>query len=288
VTATLERPPVDAGRRSGRSKLTGPWLLLVPTLLFLAIFFLWPMVQMARESFADGAVTYGQALSSPVYRRVFWTTAKTAGLVTLICLLLGFPYAYVMHRASRRMRTVLLAAVLLPFWSSLLVRSFAWIALLQDSGLINQTLRRWGVIDQPVPMIRTEFGVLLGMVHIMLPYMVLPLFATMLRIDDRVLAAATSLGASPWRRFRRVFVPLSGAGVFAGTLLVFTISLGFYITPALLGGPRQTMVGEVIADEVQQYALPTASALGMILLIGTMVLLGVVLIALSKAREKTS
>lgn len=282
MTATAA--PIGAGRRG----LPTGWLLVVPAVLFLVALFVWPMVQMARESWSDGASTYGDALSSAVYRRVFWTTASTAGLVTLSCLLLGFPYAYVMYRSSARTRTILLAVVLLPFWSSLLVRSFAWIALLQDSGLINQALQKLGLTDHPVPLIRTEFGVLAGMVHIMLPYMVLPLFATMLRIDDRVLTAASSLGASPWRRFVRIFVPLSAAGIFAGVLLVFTISLGFYITPALLGGPRQTMIGEVISDEVQQFALPTASALGMLLLLGTMVLLGVVVIALTQARRRTS
>lgn len=280
--------PASAVRRAPLRAVSGGWLLALPALVFLAVLFLWPLLKMGQESLTDGFSTYSDVLSSTVYRRVFWTTAATAGLVTSICLLVGFPYAYVMYRSSRTTRTLLLAVVLLPFWSSLLVRSFAWIALLQDSGLINQTLTGVGILDEPLPLIRTQLGVLVGMVHIMLPYMVLPLFATMLRIDDRLLLAATSLGASPWRRFVRVFAPLSAAGIFAGALLVFTISLGFYITPALLGGPRQTMIGEVIADEVQQFALPTASALGMVLLAGTMILLGIVVTALSRAKERTA
>ena len=280
--------PAVAARRTSLRAASGGWLLALPVLLFLAVFFLWPLVQMGRESLSDGLSTYGDVWSSSVYRRVFWTTASTAGLVTLICLVLGFPYAYVMYRSSRGTRTLLMAVVLLPFWSSLLVRSFAWIALLQDSGLVNQVLQSLGLADEPVPLIRTQLGVLIGMVHIMLPYMVLPLFATMLRVDDRLLLAATSLGASPWRRFVRVFAPLNAPGIFAGALLVFTISLGFYITPALLGGPRQAMIGEVIADEVQQFALPTASALGMVLLAGTMVLLGIVVSVLSRAKGRTS
>jgi ABC-type spermidine/putrescine transport system permease subunit I len=275
-----------APHRTPHFAVPGGWLLALPALAFLAIVFLWPLIEMGRASLTDGLATYSEVWSSVVYRRVFWTTASTAALVTLLCLLIGFPYAYVMYRSSRRVRTLLLAVVLLPFWSSLLVRSFAWIALLQDSGLINQALTSLGLADQPLPLIRTQLGVLIGMVHIMLPYMVLPLFATMLRIDDRLLLAASSLGASPWRRFVRVFAPLSAAGIFAGALIVFTISLGFYVTPALLGGPRQVMIGEVIADEVQQFALPTASALGMVLLAGTLVLLGIVVTALSRSRER--
>jgi ABC-type spermidine/putrescine transport system permease subunit I len=279
---------LPAPRRAPRLAVPGQWLLILPALIFLGVVFLWPLIQMGRESFVDGVSTYTDVGKSPVYRRVFWTTASTAALVTLLCLALGFPYAYVMYRSTRRVRTLLLALVLLPFWSSLLVRSFAWIALLQDSGLINQAMKSLGLVDQPLPLIRTQLGVLIGMVHIMLPYMVLPLFATMLRIDDRLLLAATSLGASPWRRFVRIFAPLSAAGIFAGVLIVFTISLGFYVTPALLGAPDQVMIGEVIADEVQQFALPTASALGMVLLTGTMVLLGIVVVALSRSRERTS
>lgn len=275
-------------RRAPRLAVPGGWLLVLPALAFLALVFLWPLIEMGRESFANGVSTYAEVWTSVVYRRVFWTTASTAALVTLLCLLFGFPYAYVMYRSTRRVRTLLLALVLLPFWSSLLVRSFAWIALLQDSGLINQALTNIGLVDQPLPLIRTQLGVLIGMVHIMLPYMVLPLFATMLRIDDRLLLAASSLGASPWRRFMRIFAPLSAAGIFAGVLIVFTISLGFYVTPALLGGPGQVMIGEVIADEVQQFALPTASALGMVLLTGTMVLLGIVVVALSRSKDRTA
>lgn len=268
---------VPAPRRRGRLGLGGGgWALVLPLILFLTVFFLYPLAQMARESAADGFAAYESILTSPVYRKVFSNTVTIAAATTAICLVLAYPYAYVMNRVSPRMRLALMAFVLLPFWASLLVRSFAWIALLQDSGLVNQALQALGLTDGPLSLIRTTPGVLIGMVHIMLPYMVLPLYTAMARVDDRLLLAASSLGANPRRRFVRVFLPLTLPGLAAGCLLVFTISLGFYITPALLGAPSQAMVGEVIAEQVEQFGLSTASALGIVLLTGTLVVLVVI------------
>jgi ABC-type spermidine/putrescine transport system permease subunit I len=267
-------------RQRLRALRGGGWPLVVPVAAFLAVFFLLPLVQMTRESLTDGVQTYQDVLTSTVYRKVFWNTVKIAALTTVICLAIAYPYAYVMNRSSMRVRLLLMTFVLLPFWASLLVRSFAWIALLQDSGLINQSLEKVGLIDEPLSLIRTTPGILIAMVHIMLPYMVLPLYTAMARVDDRLLLAASSLGATPWRRFVRVFVPLTLPGVAAGSLLVFTISLGFYITPALLGAPNQAMLGEVIAEQVEQFGLPTASALGIVLLAGTLaILLAIALMA---------
>jgi ABC-type spermidine/putrescine transport system permease subunit I len=273
-------------RRRARRPLAGGAVVCVPLLVFLAVFFLYPLIEMAKGSLDGGFDRYQEIFTSPVYRRVMWNTLRISAMTTLICLLIGYPYAYVMSKVSGRLQLLMLAVVLLPFWASLLVRSFAWIALLQDSGLINQVLQGVGLVDQPISLIRTPAGVLIGMVHIMLPYLVLPLFTTMVRIDDGLLRAASSLGATPWQRFRRVFVPLSIPGVAAGTLLVFTISLGFYITPALLGSPRQSMVGEVIAEQVEQFGLATASALGITLLVGTLAILAVIaLLARETARR---
>jgi putative spermidine/putrescine transport system permease protein len=266
-----------APRRRGRHGFGGGgWVLVLPLIAFLAVFFLYPLVQMARESMSGGFSTYESIMTSPVYRKVFWNTLTIAGATTAICLVLAYPYAYVMNRVSPRVRLALMAFVLLPFWASLLVRSFAWIALLQDSGLVNQALQGLGLTDEPLSLIRTTPGVLIGMVHIMLPYMVLPLYTAMARVDDRLLLAASSLGATPLRRFVRVFLPLTLPGLGAGCLLVFTISLGFYITPALLGAPSQAMLGEVIAEQVEQFGLSTASALGIVLLTGTLLVLVVV------------
>jgi putative spermidine/putrescine transport system permease protein len=277
--------PVAPRRQRLRALRGGGWPLVLPVAAFLAVFFALPLVQMTRESLTDGFSTYQDIVASPVYRKVFWNTVKIAALTTVICLALAYPYAYVMNRVSPRLRLALMAFVLLPFWASLLVRSFAWIALLQDSGLVNQGLEKLGLIDEPLSLIRTTPGVLIGMVHIMLPYMVLPLYTAMARVDGRLLLAASSLGATPWRRFVRIFAPLTLPGAAAGCLLVFTVSLGFYITPALLGAPNQAMLGEVIAEQVEQFGLSTASALGMLLLTGTLVILLVIALMATRLRK---
>jgi putative spermidine/putrescine transport system permease protein len=168
----------------------------------------------------------------------------------------------------------LIVLVLMPFWVSLLSRTFAWVGLLQDTGLINSFLQLAGLIDDPIPLIRTPLGVLIGMVHILLPYMVLPLMNTMADIDKGQLQAARSLGATPLQRFIRVFLPLSRPGIFAGFVLVFVLSLGFYITPAMLGAPQNMMIGELLIQETQKVGLVRASALGIILLAGTLISFG--------------
>jgi putative spermidine/putrescine transport system permease protein len=208
---------------------------------------------------------------------VLGNTLRTAVLTTLFCLLLAYPYAYVLTRVGSRMRLLMLGIVLLPFWTSLLVRSFAWVGLLQDSGILNGALRALGIIDEPLQLIRTPLGVLIGMVHVLLPYMVLPLVTTMGQIDPSVLRAAGSLGAGPFRRFFRVFLPLSLPGVLSGSVLVLVLSLGFYITPALLGDARDAMIGETIVQEVTRYGPVMASALGLVLLVGTLVSLALLL-----------
>jgi ABC-type spermidine/putrescine transport system permease subunit I len=173
-----------------------------------------------------------------------------------------------------RLGGLLLIAVLLPFWSSLLVRTFAWQVLLRDTGIINRFLLDLGVIAEPIPLIRTTGGVIIGMSHILLPFMVLPLYSVMRRIDPELGHAAANLGASPVRAFLRVFVPLTLPGVVAGCLLVFVLALGFYITPALLGGLRDQMISQLIVQQVQQ-ALDWgfATAMSMLLLAATLAVL---------------
>lgn len=253
------------------------WLLLLPAVLLLALFFVVPLVLMIQTSFRDGIETYREIFTSPIYALVLWNTLRTAVLTTLFCLLLAYPYAYVLTRVGPRTRLLMLGLVLLPFWTSLLVRSFAWVGLLQDSGILNGALTALGLVDDPLQLIRTPAGVLIGMVHVLLPYMVLPLVTTMGQIDPSVLRAAGSLGAGPFRRFLRVFLPLSLPGVLSGCVLVLVLSLGFYITPALLGDARDAMIGETIVQEVTRYGPVTASALGLVLLVGTLVSLALLL-----------
>jgi ABC-type spermidine/putrescine transport system permease subunit I len=181
-----------------------------------------------------------------------------------------------MRRAGPLGFLLLSLALLLPFWSSLLVRSFAWMTLLQDTGVINRALLALGVVDEPIELIRNSLGVTIGMTHIMLPYMVLPLYAVMARIDLSLSEAAGSLGASPLRGFRRVFLPLSVPGLAAGALLVFVLCLGFYITPALLGGAEDVLIGQLIADQVAiNVRFGFASAIGIVLLVLTLLALAV-------------
>ena len=277
------RPASGRADRPSGGPLVDRWAALaIPVLVFLLVCFLAPLVIMAMRSITDlPAGSEGDPLTN--FRRFFGGEANLrvlgntfwiAGMSTLACLLIGYPYAYLMRLATPRWAGLLLIAVLVPFWSSLLVRTYAWQVILRDTGLINSTLQGWGLIDQPLDLYQTTTGVLLGMTQILLPFMVLPLFTTMARIDPELTKAAANLGASPTRAFVRVFLPLSIPGVLAGSLLVFVLALGFYITPALLGSPQNTMLSAFIATRVQQqldWGLASAMA---------MVLIGVTLIVL--------
>jgi len=234
-------------------------LLAVPPILFLVAFFLVPLVVIGLRSITDSPTptddlfaNYRRFLGQAANLRVLGNTFWIAALSTIVCLAIGYPYAYLMNLVPGRVAGLLLIAVLLPFWSSLLVRTYAWQVILRDTGIINTFLLDTGLVDEPVPLIRTTLGVLLGMSQILLPFMVLPIYAAMRRIDPEFTRAAANLGAPPFAAFRRVFLPLSLPGVLAGSLLVFVLALGFYITPALLGSPRDTMISQFIASAVQQ------------------------------------
>jgi putative spermidine/putrescine transport system permease protein len=250
-------------------------LLVIPGVAFLGLFFGWPLVDMAVRSLTDpGTSNYRLFTDTSVYRDALVTTFRVAGVTTLVCLLLGYPYAYVMNRVSSRAAFVLGALVLVPFWSSLLVRAYAWTVWLQDTGLINTLLQHLGITHSPVALMRNSIGTTIGMTHIMLPYMVLSLYAGMRRIDPELTTAAESLGARPFTAFRRIFLPLSKPGIYTGCLLVFVISLGFYITPELLGDPSHALIGQLIVDQVSsQQAFGAASALGMVLLLLTLIVI---------------
>lgn len=251
---------------------TGRWLfLLLPAVLFVLAFFLYPLIYVASRSVPGLSLeNYVLIFTTPVYLKVILLTFKTSCIVTIICLLIAYPYAYAMTRAGPWVLAALSIALLLPFWVSLLLRSFAWMILLQDTGLINRMLIDAGVINKPVSLIRNTLGVSIGMTHILLPYVVLPLYAVMRRIDPTLMEAASISGATPARQFFRVFFPLSLPGVYAGALLAFTLGLGFYITPALLGGARDTMIGQLIAGQIsEQLNFGMGSAMAVVLLVLT-------------------
>ena len=208
-----------------------------------------------------------------VNRSIMLRTFVIAAQVTLICAALGLPYAMLAASVAGWMRNLLLLAVLLPLWTSLLVRTASWMILLQDQGLINQTLRALGLVDRPVPLIYNRTGVLIAMSQVLLPFMVLPIYASLIAIPRNLMPAAAALGARPLQAFRHVLLPLAMPGLLSGSLLVFMVALGYYITPALTGGAGDQMISSVIAF----YATGTANwgmagALGLFLLVPTMVL----------------
>ncbi len=252
---------VGSGRRPrGGGPIVNRWALLaIPPIAFLVAFFLVPLIVVSLRSVTDFPrptddlfANYSRFFGSAANVRVLGNTFWVAALSTAVCLALGYPYAYLMNIVRPRVAGLLLIAVLLPFWSSLLVRTYAWQVILRDTGIINTFLIDSKLIEEPIPLIRTTLGVMLGMSQILLPFMVLPIYAVMRRIDPEYTKAAANLGAPPSAAFRRVFLPLSMPGVLAGSLLVFVLALGFYITPALLGSPKDTMISQFIASAVQQ------------------------------------
>jgi putative spermidine/putrescine transport system permease protein len=241
---------------SARPRVNRWSALALPAVVFLIAVFLVPLLAMALRSVTDppgaGLSNYQQFFEQQAYVRVLTNTFWVALLATLTCLVVGYPFAYLMTIVPGRVAGLLLIAVLLPFWSSLLVRTFAWQVLLRDTGVINRFLLDSGFISEPLTLIRTTSGVILGMSHILLPFMVLPMYAVMRRIDPEYSRAAANLGASPLSAFLRIFIPLSLPGVLAGCLLVFVLALGFYITPALLGGLKDQMISQLIVQQITQ------------------------------------
>jgi putative spermidine/putrescine transport system permease protein len=262
----------SAARRPALSTQT---LLVLPALFLMACVFIYPVGGLLLRSVSEpvwGLQNFHELLEQPVYFNALINTVIISGSVTLICLLAGYPLAYTIARASGRVQRLLIFAVLIPFWSSILVRTFAWLVLLQSRGVVNRTLINLGIIDSPIIMVHNRVGVLVGMVHILLPFMVLPLYAVMVRIDASYTHAASSLGAPPVRNFLRVYLPLSWPGIINGTVLVFVMGLGYFITPALLGGPGDTMIAQLIETEVGSLGRwGVAGALALVLLFGVTV-----------------
>lgn len=223
-----------------------------------------------RRDFDAGPPGVAQTPSGGVYRDILMRTLSIATVTTLICVVLAFPLCAFLARRSERTRNLLLFLVLLPFWTATLVRTTAWMVLLQDRGVVNQMLLALGAISEPLHLMYNRLGVIIAMVHVMLPFMIFPLLASMRAVDARLMRAAASLGAGPWDSFRRVYLPQVLPGLMAGSLMVFIVTLGFYITPTLLGGPGDQMISFYIA----QFTTGTlnwglAAALSVILLIVT-------------------
>jgi ABC-type spermidine/putrescine transport system permease subunit I len=250
--------------------------------LYLIIFFGYPLVGILKSAFFYpdfGGKYFEEIFRDPQghYLKVFFTTFRIAATVTFFTLILGYPMAGLLLHAGERWQKILMICILLPFWTSVLVRTYAWMLLLGRQGPVNLILMKFGIIDKPVQFLFNTTGSIIGMTHIMLPYMIFPLYSVMRNIDPHLMTAAYNLGAKPWQAFLKVFLPLSLPGVFGGGLLVFIISLGFFITPALMGGQQDLMVAVLIERRVMQLLQwGLSGALSLVLLAATLLLVLIV------------
>ncbi|MBD3897336.1 ABC transporter permease subunit [Halomonas sp. ML-15] len=265
------------------------WVIAVP-LLWLTLFFLLPFGIVLKISLSEAAISvppYGAILdysaetlnialsfgnylfltTDTLYIAAYWGSVKIAFLSTVLCLLIGYPMAYAMARAPARWQLVLLLLVMLPSWTSFLIRVYAWMGILSNNGLINNGLLWLGLIDSPIRMMNTNFAVILGIVYAYLPFMILPLYANLARLDGSLLEAASDLGSRKINTFFKVTLPLSKGGIIAGSMLVFIPAVGEYVIPELLGGPNTVMIGKVLWEEFfHNRDWPVASALAMVML----------------------
>lgn len=259
--------------RARPRRLSLETVILLPVLAYLAVFYVYPLARILLLSVYGPKLTFDHLLrmvTVPVYSQVLMRSFRIAALVTALSLALGYPVAYLLSRLKPRQVALLMPVILVPFTISVLVRSYAWMAMLGRQGLLNTLLGRLGLIHEPLSILYSEAGVLLGMVHILLPVFILPAYSVMIRIDPDLLKAASIMGATPTRGFLEVFLPLSLPGIIGGGLLVFIQALGFFVTPALLGGPQDTMIAMLIELQISQLLnWGLAAALSSVLLIAT-------------------
>jgi putative spermidine/putrescine transport system permease protein len=258
------------------------WLLVLVPLAALAIFYLYPLSKVLWLSVTvptPGLGNFAVLASSSAVQRILLTTLRICVMTTVLALAIGYLIAYAALHVRARHGELMLFVVLLCFWLSVLIRAFAWLMLLQSRGVVNTVLMEWGVIASPLALVRNELGVVIGMVHYMVPYAVLPLYANMKGIDARLVPAARGLGASRWQAFRRVYFPMSLPGLAAAGILVFIFSLGFYVTPALLGGGKTVMIAEYIALQITD-----TLNWGLATMLASVLLLAVLLILAAAAR----
>lgn len=253
--------------------LTSPAVLCVLTIMVIPVAWLFYLSFIG----SDGNFSlehYQRMLDSKSYARIFFTTFKVSLLTTVICVFIGYPLAYFLSQLPARVANICMLSVLLPFWTSLLVRTYSWLVLLQRKGIINQVGMDMGFWDEPLKLVHNLSGTLIGMVHIMLPFLILPLYASMKSIPQDYMKASSNLGATPTQSFWQVFFPLSMPGLMAGSLIVFILSLGFFVTPAILGGGKVIMVAMQITSNIELFFdWGAASALGVVLLVMTFAVL---------------
>ena len=272
--------PSTVGLRS-RLMFNPASLLILPALTIILVFFVIPAVTILARAWTDfqlpqvgGWDNFIWFFTNPVSVKVMVRTFAVALVVTVICLVMAFPFAYLMTLVSRRWLVVMLTAVLLPFFTNYLVRIFAWVVLLQENGPVNDMARVFGL--GPFTMIGTTFAVAIAMAQTLLPLMILPLYSVLQGIDRNLLRASESLGASPSKSFLRIYLPLAVPGMLAGSILVFVFGLGFYLTPAILGSPQNSMLAQQIVSQVQELlAWGRGAVMAMVLVTVTLVLLAI-------------
>jgi putrescine transport system permease protein len=294
-------------RIGGRLGLTGRSLVIAIPYLWLLLFFAAPFVIVAKLSVSQQAIAlppytalvqfadegsikppgqdeavdvgkgfyvqasldnFGRLFEDSLYYIAYLNSLKVAAISTIFCLLLGYPIAYGIARASPTARNALLMLVILPFWTSFLIRVYAWVGILKNNGVINNVLTWLGIIDQPLAMMNTDFAVYIGIVYSYLPFMILPLYANLEKMDLTLLEAASDLGCKPWKAFLAITLPLSMPGIIAGSMLVFIPAVGEFVIPELLGGPDSLMIGRVLWNEFfSNRDWPTASAVAIAILV---------------------
>ncbi|KYD10017.1 MULTISPECIES: ABC transporter permease [Heyndrickxia] len=264
-------------KRNARKKLD-VWLLLLPTLLIFIFFFLLPLVFLFVTSFktfdANSGIgsewtiqNYVKFLSDSFYLSVLWRTVKIALLTTLITIIISYPVAYQISKAKGRLKNYLTLIVLSPLLISMVIRSYGWVIILSNKGVINNTLMDLGIINQPLTLLYTEFSVILGMIHVLFPYMVLTIMGSLERIDPSVIRASQNLGASSLRTFFSVMLPLTLPGIFAGSVMVFSLSVSSFVTPAILGGPQVKVMSYLTYEQTAvMLNWPYGSAIGFLLI----------------------
>jgi len=251
-------------------------LLMAPAVCVVLLLLIVPTSWLFWQSiYANGFTleNYERIFSDPIYFDTFVLTFRISAIVTLGTFVLGYPLAYGACVLPRPWAMVILVAVVLPFWTSVLVRTYAWLILLGHNGVINSFLMSIGAVDHPLRLVNNEFGTIVATIHILLPFMVLPLYSAMQKIPDDLMRAGTSLGGSPFHAFRRIYFPLSLNGVMAGAALVFVLCLGFYITPELMGGGKTIMASMVVSRNVELFNdWGAASAVSVVLLVVVLII----------------
>jgi spermidine/putrescine transport system permease protein len=269
---TFGRRTRRPGNKVERIALLGPGLLYAAALIAVPLVLLVVYAFLTAKRFGDVGRPFTtdnvQRLTEPVYRSVVFTSVRLALIATMIALLIGYPAAYAITKLSRRWRTVALIAVVLPFWTNFLIRTYAWIVLLNNEGLINKLARSAGLVDTPMTLMNNEPAIVLGLVYAYLPLMILPLYAALERLDPEIVEAAGNLGAGAFTRFRTVIFPLTAQGAITGSLFVFIPSLGNFVVPELLGGGKTSTLGTLARDQfLKAQNWPFGSTIALVVLV---------------------